>query len=102
MPHIEKSQGLAGGLTAQKKQREVYVGNLTIGVVTDNHLKELFNAALSHLVPDPASAPPVLSAQLDPSGDLADLLVHCQIMYVHAQAQTRTRCGTDTEFLILA
>ena len=44
------------------------MGNLTIGVVTDLHLKELFNAALSHLVPDPAAAPPVLSAQLDPSG----------------------------------
>ena len=52
------TQGLAGGLTAQKKQREVYVGNLTIGVVTDNHLKELFNGALSHLVPDPHSNPP--------------------------------------------
>ena len=64
-------QGLAGGLTAQKKQREVYVGNLTIGVVTDNHLKELFNGALSHLVPDPHNNPPVVSAQLDPSG--ADL-----------------------------
>jgi hypothetical protein len=62
-------QGLAGGLTAQKKQREVYVGNLTIGVVTDNHLKELFNGALSHLVPDPHSNPPVVSAQLDPSGE---------------------------------
>ena len=61
-------QGLAGGLTAQKKQREVYVGNLTIGVVTDNHLKELFNGALSHLMPDPHNNPPVVSAQLDPSG----------------------------------
>ena len=46
------------------------MGNLTIGVVTDNHLKELFNGALSHLVPDPHSNPPVVSAQLDPSGDL--------------------------------
>ena len=46
------------------------MGNLTIGVVTDNHLKELFNAALAHLVPDPLAAPPVLSAQLDPSGPL--------------------------------
>lgn len=64
------TQGLAGGLTAQKKQREVYVGNLTIGVVTDNHLKELFNGALSHLVPDPHSNPPVVSAQLDPSGNV--------------------------------
>ena len=45
------------------------MGNLTIGVVTDNHLKELFNGALSHLVPDPHNNPPVVSAQLDPSGN---------------------------------
>lgn len=46
------------------------MGNLTIGVVTDVHLKELFNGALSHLVPDPLANPPVVSAQLDPSGTI--------------------------------
>ena len=45
------------------------MGNLTIGVVTDNHLRELFNGALAHLVPDSVANPPVVSAQLDPSGN---------------------------------
>lgn len=63
-------QALSGnlGMVAGRKQREVYVGNLTIGVVTDVMLKELFNGALAHLVPDPAGNPPVVNAQLDPSG----------------------------------
>lgn len=34
---------------SNKKQREVYVGNLTIGVVTDIMLRDLFNASLAHL-----------------------------------------------------
>jgi splicing factor U2AF 65 kDa subunit len=58
----------ATSLVANKKQREVYVGNLTIGVVTDVMLRELFNGALAHLVPDPISNPPVVTASLDPSG----------------------------------
>lgn len=63
----------SSALSANKKQREVYVGNLTIGVVTDSMLRELFNAALSHLVPDPITNPPVINAQLDPSGGQARL-----------------------------
>lgn len=65
-----QQQALSGnlGMVAGRKQREVYVGNLTIGVVTDVMLKELFNGALAHLVPDPAGNPPVVNAQLDPSG----------------------------------
>lgn len=35
-----------------KKQREIYVGNLTIGAVSDALLGDLFNRALIHLVPD--------------------------------------------------
>ena len=63
-------QQMAGGgaLSSNKKQREVYVGNLTIGVVADVMLRELFNGALAHLVPDPVANPPVVNAQLDPSG----------------------------------
>ena len=63
-------QALSGslGMVTGRKQREVYVGNLTIGVVTDVMLKELFNGALAHLVPDPIGNPPVVNAQLDPSG----------------------------------
>eukprot|EP00884_Botryococcus_braunii_P021068 jgi/Botrbrau1/7645/Bobra.0159s0089.4 len=66
---LMQQQALTGGvLVSTKKQREVYVGNLTIGVVTDVMLRELFNGALSHLVPDPITNPPVVNAQLDPSG----------------------------------
>lgn len=54
---------------SNKKQREIYVGNLTIGVVTDTMLRDLFNGALAHLVPDPVANPPVINAALDPSGE---------------------------------
>ena len=53
----------SSGATAQanKKQREVYVGNLTIGVVTDVMLRDLFNGCLAHLSPIDASGtmPPI-------------------------------------------
>lgn len=55
-------------MIANKKQREVYVGNLTIGVVTADMLRELFNGALSSLVPDPVTNPPVVSVAMDASG----------------------------------
>ena len=55
-------------MMTNKKQREVYIGNLTIGVVNDVMLRELFNAALAHLVPDPHINPPVVSTSMDPSG----------------------------------
>lgn len=63
-------QALTGGnlSLSNKKQREIYVGNLTIGVVTDTMLRDLFNGALAHLVPDPVANPPVINAALDPSG----------------------------------
>ena len=31
-------------------------------------LRDLFNGALAHLVPDPVANPPVINAALDPSG----------------------------------
>lgn len=55
-------------MVSGKKQREVYVGNLTIGAVTDQMLRELFNGALAHLVIDPVNNPAVVNASLDPSG----------------------------------
>lgn len=63
-------QALTGGnlSLSNKKQREIYVGNLTIGVVVDTMLRDLFNGALAHLVPDPVANPPVINAALDPSG----------------------------------
>lgn len=68
--HIALLQALTGGnlSLSNKKQREIYVGNLTIGVVTDTMLRDLFNGALAHLVPDPVANPPVINAALDPSG----------------------------------
>ncbi len=57
-----------GGAASGKKQREVYVGNLTIGAVTDVMLRELFNGALAHLMPDPQLNPPVINVGMDPSG----------------------------------
>ena len=65
-------------MSSNKKQREVYVGNLTIGVVADVMLRELFNGALAHLVPDPIANPPVVNAQLDPSGRLQQPPPICQ------------------------
>eukprot|EP00193_Tetraselmis_chui_P009847 CAMPEP_0177779310 /NCGR_PEP_ID=MMETSP0491_2-20121128/16507_1 /TAXON_ID=63592 /ORGANISM="Tetraselmis chuii, Strain PLY429" /LENGTH=346 /DNA_ID=CAMNT_0019298817 /DNA_START=897 /DNA_END=1937 /DNA_ORIENTATION=+ len=58
----------ANAAQASKKQREVYVGNLTIGIVNDVMLRELFNGALASLVPDPQTNPPVVNCQLDPTG----------------------------------
>lgn len=65
-----QQQALTGGnlSLSNKKQREIYVGNLTIGVVVDTMLRDLFNGALAHLVPDPVANPPVINAALDPSG----------------------------------
>jgi hypothetical protein len=42
--------GLNAAMAANKKQREVYVGNLVIGSITELMLRELFNAALAHFV----------------------------------------------------
>ncbi|PNW76061.1 hypothetical protein CHLRE_12g549100v5 [Chlamydomonas reinhardtii] len=53
--------------TADRKSREIYVGNLAIGVVTADMLKELFNTILANQVTDPANSPPVVNVNLDPS-----------------------------------
>ncbi len=44
------------------------MGNLAIGVVTADMLKELFNTILANQVPDPVNAPPVVNVNLDTSG----------------------------------
>ena len=61
-------QAMMGAGAGGKKQREVYVGNLTIGSVNDVMLRELFNGALAHLMPDAATNPPVVNVAMDPSG----------------------------------
>jgi type II secretory pathway pseudopilin PulG len=53
---------------ATRKQREIYIGNLAIGSVNADLLKELFNAALANLVPDPITNPPVHNVNMDPNG----------------------------------
>ncbi|GIL73768.1 hypothetical protein Vretifemale_3880 [Volvox reticuliferus] len=57
--------------TADRKAREIYVGNLAIGVVTSDMLRELFNTILANQVPDPANAPPVVNVNLDSAGRFA-------------------------------
>lgn len=66
------------GGTAERKLREVYVGNLAIGLVTSQVLTEMFNNALQYLMPEhtkPAAgtvwAMPVVSCQMDGSGKFA-------------------------------
>jgi hypothetical protein len=59
-----------------KKARELYVGNLAVGMVSAQMLKELFTAPLLTLpdstgVVNPAAAPPVLDVRLDPGGKFA-------------------------------
>lgn len=74
---------------SNKKQREIYVGNLTIGVVTDTMLRDLFNGALAHLVPDPVANPPVINAALDPSGEA----LHTPTLWLLASTQWLLRCS---------
>lgn len=57
--------GLNAAMAANKKQREVYIGNLVMGAVNDVMLRELFNAALAQFVPDPVTNPPVVSVTMD-------------------------------------
>lgn len=52
----------AGG----KKAREVYVGNLAIGMVTDQMLKDFFNTALKGLVPQESATDAVMSVWMAP------------------------------------
>ena len=53
-----------------RKQREVYVGNLAVGIVTEAMLAEVFDSALESLSPDDAG-PPVVGVQIAPDGAYA-------------------------------
>ena len=68
-------------MLANKKQRSVYIGNLTIGVVTDAMIRELFNAALANFVPDPVSNPPVVNVAMDQSGSLQAIMKNILSLY---------------------
>jgi len=68
------SAGLATILSAQaptagRKQRELYVGNLPVGLVTAQTLKDLFSAPLRTMPGfDESLGPPVANCDLNPDG----------------------------------
>ena len=74
---VDQAMSGSTAMMSNKKQREVYVGNLTIGVVNDVMLRDLFNGALSHLVADPHINPPVVSTSMDPSGEASAVAPCC-------------------------
>jgi len=45
--------------TGSKKARELYIGNLAIGIVTEQMLRDFFNTAMQGLAPDQAAVPAV-------------------------------------------
>ncbi|KAK3243750.1 hypothetical protein CYMTET_46616 [Cymbomonas tetramitiformis] len=65
MSQQQQAAAAAPAAAMNKKQRELYVGNLTVGLVTPLMLKELFNGALAPLVPDSATNPPCINVGLD-------------------------------------
>jgi len=62
---------LPPGASDNKRQRELYVGNLTTGAVTAQMLKELFAVPLSTIPGHDPAIPPVREARCDPSGKFA-------------------------------
>ena len=63
----------AGG-PPPRKQRELYVGNLAVGVVTANHLRELFRAPLltmPNLAPEAEAGPLVINVDMSADGKFA-------------------------------
>jgi splicing factor U2AF 65 kDa subunit len=64
-------QAASAVIAASKTQREVYVGNLTPGVVTDPMLRQLFNATLQAAFPeqcDDGSIEPVIHIKMASEG----------------------------------
>lgn len=72
LPHLQQEQ--------EKKQREIYVGNLAQGIITKDILGEFFNQALSHMVSDPIAYPPVIEVKMEGSGRFAFLELRTQEM----------------------
>ena len=63
-----------------RKQRELYVGNLAVGLVTAQMLKDLFSAPLNTLESQSGAvvAPPVADTRLDSSGKFAFVDEHAR------------------------
>ncbi|KAI7840349.1 hypothetical protein COHA_006131 [Chlorella ohadii] len=57
--------------TLHRKQREVYIGNLAIGIITKDLLQEFWDQVFAHAVPDPVNNPPVANINMDPGGRFA-------------------------------
>lgn len=74
---------------AERKKREIYVGNLALGQVTPEVLKELFNAALAGFV-DPGQQA-VAEVKMDPvAGRFAFVEMASEDVATHALALDRT------------
>ena len=71
----EASGSAAQGISLEsKKQRELYVGNLAVGIVTPPMLKELFTVPLQSLPGEEKhDVPPVVDVRLDTGGKFAFL-----------------------------
>ena len=67
----QSAQTQHAAMSLTKKQREIYVGNLTVGLVNPAMLKELFNGALSSMDPTGGAQHPVVNISLDPCGKFA-------------------------------
>lgn len=95
----QQAMSMPGANQNSKKQREIYVGNLTIGAVSDALLGDLFNRALIHLVPDsmgnlpePGTIidaathpnPPVVAVRLDGTGRFGFVEMRTEELAHHA------------------
>lgn len=61
----------AASATADRKAREIYIGNLAIGIITQELLAEFFNQVFASMVPDPTAQPPVVHINMDSTGRFA-------------------------------
>ncbi|KAL4419535.1 hypothetical protein ABPG77_005766 [Micractinium sp. CCAP 211/92] len=69
---VLQQQALSAVAAASKTQREVYVGNLTAGLVTADMLRQLFNSTMAAAFPDMAEgADPVVTVSVHTEGKYA-------------------------------
>lgn len=69
------------GVQANKKQREVYVGNLAQGIVTAVMLRDFFSQILTALPGfDPLLGPPILNVQLSGEGKYAFIEMRDEVL----------------------
>merc|ERR1712046_111168 len=68
------------------KQRELYIGNLAAGVVTEQMLKELFTAMFTNVPGVNSAGAPVINCSLDTSGKFAFIEFRTEEMAAMAMA----------------